>query len=275
MDGCKVSQAPVFVACHSLHSLWTGASSSVATSAYYSLCWLRYQTAVQNSWKQAEWSAIRNSTWPLRAATRCPLMTQDAIQFSGDVWFGSGRFNPACFTGRRATPLSGAPSPSSLDKSGRKVSHSALSTGPKASPMPRVTLCTNAYSCWSDFWSPAYADCGCLQKKPVRVSMDSAHLVILPDSHLFFVSLSPMKPPRYRCPVTTWIPIPQKNSSTQATLRGDTKKWFLLDQGSSLLAVTMPVSPEDALGCVQNSPLPPHHLRTTVLWRKNGLPEAP
>ena len=36
--------------------------------------------------RQAEWSAIQNSTWPLSAATRCLVMTQDSVQFSGGVW---------------------------------------------------------------------------------------------------------------------------------------------------------------------------------------------
>ena len=29
-----------------------------------------------------------------------------------------------------------------------------------------MTRCTNAHSCWSDFCSPAYADCGCLRATP-------------------------------------------------------------------------------------------------------------
>ena len=94
------------------------------------------------------------------AATRCPVMTQNAVQFSGEVWDGSGRANPECLTGTLVTPLSGTPSPSYLNNAGTKVSLSSFSTGPKTLQMPGVTRCTNAHSFWSDFSSPAYSDCG-------------------------------------------------------------------------------------------------------------------
>ena len=116
---------------------------------------LRFRTSVRTSWRQSKWSAVQNSTWPLSDVTRYPLMTQDAAQFSGAVIFGSGRASPACFTGRRVTPLSGAPPPNPLKRAGKTVSRRALSTGPKALHMPGVTLCTNVHSCWSDFCSLA------------------------------------------------------------------------------------------------------------------------
>ena len=82
--------------------------SDRASSAFWEI---RFQTVVRPSRKQADWSAVRNSTWPLSAVTRCLMMTQDAAQFSGAFSVGSGRASPACFTGRWLNPLPGAPSP--------------------------------------------------------------------------------------------------------------------------------------------------------------------
>ena len=81
----------------------------------------------------------------LSAATSYPVMTQDAIQFSGAANVGSGMAIPACFTGRPVTPHSGAPSPSPSNNANKKVSRSAFSTGTKALPMPGVTRCTDAH----------------------------------------------------------------------------------------------------------------------------------
>ena len=111
-------------------------------------------------------------------------MTQEVIQFSGDVWYGPGRVSTTCLTGRWVTPLSGTPSPRPLNNSGTKVSLSAVSTGPKASPMPGVTRCKHSYSCWSEFYSPAYADCKCLQEIPSRISTDSDDPMIFSASHV-------------------------------------------------------------------------------------------
>ena len=110
--GCNVIQSPVFVARCSRHARWTGGPSSVVVSASSARRWTFCRTAVQPSRRLAEWSAIRNSTWHLSAATRCPVMTQDAVQFSGAVWVGLVRANPACLTVRRGPPLCGTPLPS-------------------------------------------------------------------------------------------------------------------------------------------------------------------
>ena len=123
-------------------------------------------------------------------------MTQDAVQFSGDVWIGSGRANPDCLTGRRVTPLCGTPFPSPSNNAGKKVSLSAFYARMKIFPMPGVTQCMNAHSCWSDFCSPAYAVCVCLWETPERFSTDSAHPMILSPNHLSYASLSPLNPPR-------------------------------------------------------------------------------
>ena len=104
-----------------------------------------------------------NPPFPLSAAMRCPVMTQDAVHLSGAVCVGSGRSNPAYLTSRRVIPLYCTPSPSLSNTAGTKVSLSTFSTGPKVSPMPGVTRCTNSHSCRIDFCSPAYADCGCLR----------------------------------------------------------------------------------------------------------------
>ena len=90
---------------------------------------LHFCTTVFPSQKQAEWSDIRNSSWSLSAATGFPVMTQDAVQFSGAVFVVSGRDIPACFTGRRVTPLPVVLSPRPWKRAGKKVSCSNSSAG--------------------------------------------------------------------------------------------------------------------------------------------------
>ena len=111
-------------------------SAAVSASSAHR-CLLR-RTAVRTSQRWATWSAVRNFTWPLSAAMRCDVMTQDAVQFLEAGWDRSGRANPACLTDRRVTPLSGTPLPSPSNNAGTKVSFSAVSAGPKASPIPGV-----------------------------------------------------------------------------------------------------------------------------------------
>ena len=111
VDGCTVIQAPFFVARHSQHAPWTGAPAMVGARASSVRCALRFRTTFRCSWRQDGWSAVRNYTWLLRAATRCPVITQDAVQFSGAISVGYERASPACFTVRRVNHLSSAPSP--------------------------------------------------------------------------------------------------------------------------------------------------------------------
>ena len=111
VDGCTVIQAPVFVARRSWRACNTGDPSSAAVSASYACFYPLCRNSVRPSRRQAKWSAIQNSTWPQSAATRCPMMTQGAVQFSGAVWEGSGGANTACLNGRRVTPRSGTPLP--------------------------------------------------------------------------------------------------------------------------------------------------------------------
>ena len=60
-------------------------SSIVAVRASSIRICPRLRTAVQPSQRHAEWSAFQNSTWPLSDATKCTVITQDAVQFSGAV----------------------------------------------------------------------------------------------------------------------------------------------------------------------------------------------
>ena len=195
VDNCTVSQALVFVARCSWCARSTGGPSIVSASASSACSWPHCQTAVRPYQRQAKWSAVQNSTWPLSAVTRCPVMTQDSVQFSGDVCVGSGRANPDFLTGRRVTPLSGMPSTGPSNSSETKVSLSAFSTRPKASSMPGVIRYKNAHSCWSDFCSPEYSDCGCLQEtwrgSPLTPPTLWSCLPTTPPS----ASLSPMYPP--------------------------------------------------------------------------------
>ena len=126
--------------------------SARASSAFRALC---FHTAILPSQRQAKWSFVLNYSWTLIAVTRCPVMTQDAIQFSGAFFVGSVRAMPACFTGRRVTPLPGVPSPRAWKRSGTKASCRAYFAGAKAFPMSGVTRCMNAHYCLSDFCSTA------------------------------------------------------------------------------------------------------------------------
>ena len=158
MDGCTVSQAPVFVARRSRRVTTSVALEMVASSDTIAYATLFLLTTALPFQRQATWSAVRNVTWPLSVDTRCPVMKHDAFQLSGSVRVGSGRASPAYFTGRRVIALPGAPSPTLWKSSGMNAVLTSSSTGPKASPIPGVTRCTNAHSCWIDFYSPAYAD---------------------------------------------------------------------------------------------------------------------
>ena len=155
MDSCTISHAPVCVARHSQRAPFTGAPSRVSARASSASRTLRFRTAVLPSWRQTEWSAVRNSSWPLSAGTRCPVVTQDAVQFSGDILVGSWSSSPACFTGRHVITLPGVPSPRPWNRAVMKASRSACTVGPKASPMSGVTRFTDSQYCWSDFCSHA------------------------------------------------------------------------------------------------------------------------
>ena len=177
------------------------------------------------------WSAVWNVTWPLSADTRCPVMKQDAYQLSGAVRVGSGRASPACLTGRRVIALPGAPSPTPLKSSRRNAVLFSSSTGPKALHIPGVTRCMNAHSCWSDFCSPAYGDCGCLRATPTNVRTNSAHPYTFYLIQLASASLSPTNPPRYLLPVTTSIPITLKYYLARGTFFLATTKMLLVGYG--------------------------------------------
>ena len=143
MDGCTVSHAPVSVVRHNQRAPWNRYLARVSARASSSRRTLRFRTAVLPSRRQTEWSAVRISSCPLSTVTRCTVMTQDDVKLSGAVFVRSGRYRPACFTGRRVTPLPSFPYPSPTKRSRIKASCSACSTGPKASPMLGVTRCTN------------------------------------------------------------------------------------------------------------------------------------
>ena len=83
VDCCTLSHSPVFVSHSNQHAPWNRAPARVSARASSALRTLRFCTYDLPSQMQAEWSAVRNSSWPQSAATRCPVMTQDAFQFSG------------------------------------------------------------------------------------------------------------------------------------------------------------------------------------------------
>ena len=132
-----------------------GALAMVVSSDATALAAFWRRTTALPSRRKAAWSAVRNGTWPLSADTRCPVMTQDACQFSGAVKVGSGRAIPACFIGKRVIYLPGDPSPTPSNSAGRNAFAISSSTSPNALSIPGVTRCTNSHSYWSDFCRPA------------------------------------------------------------------------------------------------------------------------
>ena len=99
VDGCTISQAPVFVARHNRRVTTSGSPAMVVSSDAIAFATLFRWTAAHPSQRQAAWSAVQNGTWPLSADTRCPVMTQNDCHLSGAVCVGSGMASPACFTG--------------------------------------------------------------------------------------------------------------------------------------------------------------------------------
>ena len=146
VDGCTVSHAPVFVALRNQHVPLTRATARGSSRDSSSLRTIRFRTAAPLFQRQAEWYAVRNSSWPLSAAMRCPVMTQGAVQLSRAIFVGSGRARLAYFTCRRVTPLPGFPSTRPWNRARMKTYRSSCSIRPKASPTLGVTLFMNAYS---------------------------------------------------------------------------------------------------------------------------------
>ena len=116
---------------------------------------LRFCTSSHPSLINAAWSAIRKFSWPLHDLTRCPVTSQDSVQFSGDVIVGSGRNRPARFTDGRVTSLLVIPYPTPWKRSGRKYFWIASLTGTNYSQISGGNSCTNFHSCCIDFCSLA------------------------------------------------------------------------------------------------------------------------
>ena len=94
VDGCAVNHAPVFFTCRKRRASWTVEPVRISNRSSSARRTLRFCTSNIPSWRYVEWSAVRISSWPLRTTTRCPVITQDAVQFSGavfQVWEGQAR----------------------------------------------------------------------------------------------------------------------------------------------------------------------------------------
>ena len=100
VDSCTVSHSPIFFTCQKQLATWTRAPARVSAIASSYRLAFRFRTYSLLSLINLVWSASLNSSWPMIAATRFPLMTQDAVHFSGAFSVGSGRVKPPCFSGR-------------------------------------------------------------------------------------------------------------------------------------------------------------------------------
>ena len=143
-----------------------------------------------------EWSPVLNSVRLWRAVIRCPVTTQESVQFSQADRVRFGISSPACLTGRRVIPSERTSAVVPLKRGGRKDLSKASSTGRNNSVMCRVAPCTKAHSSWRDFFRTTQAFCGLWRATLVNTSTKCFHPFIFSDSHAFYDSWSPMNPPR-------------------------------------------------------------------------------
>ena len=95
VNGFTVSHIPVFVARRKWRENCTSAPSRVSASASSDHLALHFRNSSLPSLINAEWSTVLNSSCPLSAVDRCPVMTQDALKFSGAINVGYGMARPA------------------------------------------------------------------------------------------------------------------------------------------------------------------------------------
>ena len=94
VDDCTVSHDPVFISRHKWRETWNGAPSRFFASSSSDRKVFLFLTYSIPSLMQAAWSLVLNSSWPLSTATRCTVITQDAVQFSGAgclCWYLEGQ----------------------------------------------------------------------------------------------------------------------------------------------------------------------------------------
>ena len=151
INSYTISHTTVFVTRRKQSETWPWEPAWVSARASIDRLEFLFCTSFIPSLRNMVWSAVLNSSWPLSDATRSPVTTYDAVQFSGTFSVGSRRARCACFTGRRVTPRSGIPSPTTWKRAVMKDTQSNFSTSLKASPVLGVTRCTNAHSFWGDF----------------------------------------------------------------------------------------------------------------------------
>ena len=97
VDICTVSHAPIFVTCRKRRVTWTAPPPRVSASASYGRRTFRFRASYLPSLTIVTWYAVLISSWPLSAAKRFPVMTQDAVKFSRAVSIRSRRDSPAYF----------------------------------------------------------------------------------------------------------------------------------------------------------------------------------
>ena len=85
---CTVSHAPVFTNYLKGNVTWTRAYGRVSTSASSDHLAFRFLISSLPSLRNAAWSVVMKSSCLLISSTRCPVMTQDTAQLSGDVTVG-------------------------------------------------------------------------------------------------------------------------------------------------------------------------------------------
>ena len=124
VDRCTIIHIPVFITHYKWRATRAGASSRVSSSTASNLKkFLRQPTPPPfhpHSRRISVWYAVLKFSWTLSAATRCPLMIQDDVHFSGAILVGSGREILYCFTGKWVTPRAGTPSPTPWKRANRK-----------------------------------------------------------------------------------------------------------------------------------------------------------
>ena len=104
VDSCTLSHAPVFITIQKWCVTEVGALVRVSSSDVSERNTFLLTTYFRPSRRITACSTVQNFSWYRSTVTRCPVMAQDAVQFSGVVLGGSERARPTCFTSRRVIP---------------------------------------------------------------------------------------------------------------------------------------------------------------------------
>ena len=131
------------------------------------------------------WSPDQKSMRPRRSATRCQVITHNAVKLPCDIKVGYGINTFACLIGYPFIVCTMMYISILRKRSMRNFYARAFSTGQKSSSIPWVARCNKVHSCWRNFWTPVYEACGCLHTIPnIVLTPPSIPVYYLPPTTL-------------------------------------------------------------------------------------------